>query len=735
VADATVVLRGTGRSTQSDAEGRFLLRGLPPGRAIVLVQRIGYAPRTDTVSVRAATVTDLDVVLRAAAQVIAPMIVSATREAQRRSDASATIDVVTGTELREARAAHPAAIVKRVPGVHVSQLSGEGHSTAIRQPISTKPLYLYLEDGVPTRSTGFFNHNALYEVNLPQAGGMEVLKGPGTALYGSDAIGGVINALTRPTPATPSLDLSVEGGQYGYWRFLGTGGLTSGSHGIRMDLNLTSATGFKDDAPYDRMSGTLRHELALAGGLTARTVVTATQVDQHDVFALNGTAFASRPELNRSPIAFRDVSALRWSTAIEKERGGALISVTPFARHNVLKLLPNWQLTFNPEVWDTRNDSYGALLKYRHDFATFRTRLIVGADIDISPGTVRNDGIVTQRAGPDSAWLTWSRGDAHYDYDVTYRQFSPYVHAEFSPVPRARFDAGLRLDRSGYEYTSRLAPIQTGRWRVPADTTLTFSNASPKLGVTVDVTRDLNLYASYREGFRAPAQGQLFQQGSNLNTTGLKPVTATSMEIGTRGGIGPHTLVTLTWYDMRVENDILSILDAQGISTSSNAGETRHRGIEAAVGTALTPTVRLDVAWSRSTQRYVDWVIPVMGQNRSYAGNTIEQAPRSLGNALLTWTPLRLNGGRLAVEWSHTGRYFMDSDNTHEYGGFNLWTVHASHRIVGVGEVFARLTNATDVRYAELVSYNAFNGEQYTPGSPRMFFAGVRWTGQRQGGS
>ena len=37
-------------------------------------------------------------------------------------------------------------------------------------------MYLYLEDGVPTRATGFFNHNALYEVNLPQAGGIEVLE-------------------------------------------------------------------------------------------------------------------------------------------------------------------------------------------------------------------------------------------------------------------------------------------------------------------------------------------------------------------------------------------------------------------------------------------------------------------------------------------------------------------------------------------------------------------------------
>ena len=46
-------------------------------------------------------------------------------------------------------------------GVAVGVTNGEGHTTAIRQPFTTSPLYLYLEDGIPTRATGFFNHNAL----------------------------------------------------------------------------------------------------------------------------------------------------------------------------------------------------------------------------------------------------------------------------------------------------------------------------------------------------------------------------------------------------------------------------------------------------------------------------------------------------------------------------------------------------------------------------------------------
>lgn len=731
IADAMILVRGTRQGAQADAHGRFSIAGLAPGDAAIVVQRLGYASRTIDVMIVRDQETVVRIALTAAAQVIAPMVVSATREMQRRKDVSATIDVLDGAALREARAAHPAAIVNRIPGVHVAELSGEGHSTAIRQPISTKPLYLYLEDGVPTRSTGFFNHNALYEVNLPQAGGMEVLKGPGTALYGSDAIGGVINVLTRAAPPSPTVDLSAEAGAYGYRRLLATGGFAKGRQGLRLDLNLTAAEGYKDNAPYERTSATVRHDVAGAEGWSLRTVVTGTTVNQRDVLALNRVNFIDRPRLNRSPIAFRDVSALRWSTAIERERGASQISITPFARHNGLELIPNWQLTFNPEIWDTQNQSYGLLLRVRRDFTPMRMRVIAGADLEYSPGSVHNNAIASTRTGPDSVWNSYTVGAPHYDYDVTYRQGSPYLHAEFSPVPRARVDVGLRHDNVGYDYVTRLEPVDTGRFRVPDDTRRHFQRLSPKVGLAVDLTDRLNAYASYRQGFRAPSQGQLFQQGANRSTVGLRPVVAHSTEAGLRGSLGDRVLYSVAVYDMRVRNDILSILDGAGVTTSSNAGETRHRGVEASMGAALLPLLRLDGAWSTATHTYEDWVIPVAGRNVSFAGHTMEQAPHTSGNLLLTWKPPLLNGGRVAVEWSHTGTYYMDAENTHTYGGFDLWTLHGNYRLHGGAEVFGRVANLADTRFAELVSYNAFNGEQYTPGNPRTVFAGLRWTWQR----
>src|SRR5690606_19635459 len=103
--------------------------------------------------------------------------------------------------------------------------------------------------------TGFFNHNALYEVNLPQADRVEVVKGPATALYGSDAIGGVVNVVTAPAEET-GVSGSAEGGPFGFARLLARGSVLRGADGFQADLNFTRTDGWRQGTAYDRQTGT-----------------------------------------------------------------------------------------------------------------------------------------------------------------------------------------------------------------------------------------------------------------------------------------------------------------------------------------------------------------------------------------------------------------------------------------------------------------------------------------------
>lgn len=728
-----VVVEGTRLGALSDAGGHFHISGVPAGTRTIVARRLGLDSLKQQVSVRDGATVSVELALRESAAVLEPVVVSATREAERRGESSVTIDVLGADQIRDAHASHPAQLLDRLPGVHVSELSGEGHSMAIRQPITTKPMYLYLEDGVPTRATGFFNHNALYEVNLPQAGGVEVLKGPGTALYGSDAIAGVVNVLTEPPPATPQAELSLEGGTYGYERLLATAGTPFSDGGIRADLNLTRSQGWRDGADYDRQSATVRWDHEGASGPTAHTVLTGTHVHQHDVYTLDQADYDAESTVNRSPIAFRKVQALRLSSALEWDAGSSsTISLTPYARYDVLQLIPYWQLTYDPQIWDTRNYSAGLLAKYRRDFQPLHARFIGGVDLDYSPGSFTADQIIMATRGPEDIWASYTTGARQYDYDVTYRSASPYVHLEITPTARLKVNGGLRLDLAGYVYDTKLPADESSDnlHRVPPSTTVNYSHLSPKLGATFDLGRGSSLYASYRHGFRAPSQGQLFQQGSADNTVGLEPVTVDSYEVGVRGQGWGKLVYQLSAYDMTIHDDIIDYVRPDNQRVATNAGETRHRGIEASIGAQVVSQLRLDASYSIAHQEYVHWS---PSSTVSYDGKLIDVAPRDLASVLLTYSPNILRGGRVAFEWSHTGRYPADPANTHYYSGHELFNLHANYYVAPSIQIFARAINLANRRYAEIVTYTAFQGMQYNPGTPRTIYAGISYDWQRSG--
>lgn len=666
---------------------------------------------------------------------IAEITVTATREEAPKAETAATVDAVGEAELQAVRPAHPSEVLTRVPGAHVNVTNGEGHTTAIRQPMTTSPLYLFLEDGIPTRSTGFFNHNALYEVNIPQSAGVEVLKGPGTALYGSDAIGAVINVLTRPAPLAPEAEFGVEGGGHGWARLLATGGTGWDSGGVRGDLNLTHTDGWREATEYDRQSGTVRWDAFLDSGATVKTLLTASNIDQQTAGSsrLYREDYENDPTLNYTPISYREVRAARLSVAYEKETVDGALSVTPYVRHDFMELLPNWSLSYDPTVYETENDSLGLLVKYRRDFEPLRTRVIVGVDIDYSPGSFLEHSIDPTLAADGKTYVSYSIDQLIYDYDVSYTGIAPYVHAEASPTERLRLSAGLRYDTAEYDYDNQLAPLATGSHRRPDSQKVDYEHLSPKLGATYRFTDELNGFVSYRHAFRVPSEGQLFRQGSALNTVALDPVKVDNYEIGVRGRAFGQTRYELSVYHMTKKDDILNYRDpVTGATEAVNAGETLHRGIELGLGAPLPGRLELDVAFSYAKHTYEDWVARVGSGNVNYSGNEMESAPRVMASMRLNWRPLLLNGGRIEAEWERLGEYWMDQANTHKYDGHSVYNLRADYPVGKSLELYARVMNLTDRRYATAAAYRAAafgNPErfEYAPGLERTLYVGLNY--------
>jgi outer membrane receptor protein involved in Fe transport len=684
-----------------------------------------------------------------AQQTMPEVSVTGTREQEKISETPASVGVIQGETVRLDRPSHPSQVMSQVPGVAVAVTNGEGHTTSIRQPFTTSPVYLFLEDGVPIRSTGFFNHNALYEVNLPQSGGVEVVRGPGTALYGSDAIGGIINTLSRTPPREGEFSAFGEVGSFGWWRTLIGGGGGFGDNAMRGDLNLTHTDGWREQTAYDRQAGSVRWDRALGADGTLKTLMSFSHVDQqtgaNSPLVMND--YLNNPQVNYFPIAFRKVTALRLSSAYEQEFGSSLLSLTPYFRDDSMELLASFNLNNDPTVYTTANRSFGLQGKWRTDFQPMRTRVIGGVDLDVSPGGREEDSIrtVTVGTGASRQHLSYSTAARVYDYDVTYRAVSPYLHGEISPIEPLRLMAGVRYDYSSYDFNNNIGassvtvapvagtfPTGTRIYGQATDTTISFSHTSPKFGATYALNADTNVFVSRNHGFRAPSEGDLFRpsfgtsaaaaQAQVDSALGLKPIKADQLEGGLRGKAFGASYELIA-YELKKRDDIVTQRDtATNFTQRVNAGQTRHRGIEVGLGVPFGQHYRLDAAYTYRKQTYDNWVT----SNGDFSGKEIESAPRALANARVTWLPAV--NTRVQLEWIEVGSYWLDAANTAKYGGYSLLNLRTNWEFYRGYSLFASIYNIGDKRYADSASISS-STQVLSPGLPRAYYVGLegRW--------
>ncbi|MBI4917903.1 MAG: TonB-dependent receptor [Acidobacteria bacterium] len=714
---------------QSAQDGGFRFAGLTPARYLVHLEINGLELAAPT-EVGVLPDRTERVTLTVPRSFSAELTVTETREPELLRHVPAAVGVIGHDEIAANRATHPGQLLGQVPGVWINQTSGEGHMAAIRQPLTTNPVYLYLEDGVPTRSTGFFNHNALYEVNIPMAESVEVTRGPGSALYGSDAIGGVINVTTRSPFSSPGAQATLDAGSFGWRRALLSADLAGERQAVRLDANLSHSDGWRDATGYDRQSFTLRWDAIVGERTFVKTVVAYSGIDQQTAGSsvLSRADYEDDPTLNLTPISFREVEALRLSTEVAREGETYRLSVIPYVRVDSMDILPNWSLTYDPTVYTTENNSFGVLAKVSRSFEPWRTAVSAGFDVDLSPGGRVEDRIApgaTVLPGGQRVFTSYTVGARVYDYDVTYLGVAPYLHAEFSPTEKLRVTAGLRYDHSEYDYEDHLTTPDTPAHRRPASGGVSYSHLSPKLGLTYDLSPDLSVYAAYRNAFRAPSEGQVFRQGSARNTIGLAPVKADNLEAGVRWQPFRGWRLDASLYRLEKRDDILSYRNpADGATEAVNAGRTRHQGLELGLSGPLASWLTVALAGSHATHTYEEWAVdPLRGID--YSGNEMETAPRDIARLALTAAPAFARGGSLTVEGEHLGSYWMDAANTPSYEGHTLLHLRASMPIPGGLVAFARVSNVTDERYAETSSYTTFRGEELAPGLPRAFFVGV----------
>ncbi|WP_293615414.1 TonB-dependent receptor [Porticoccus sp.] len=661
-------------------------------------------------------------------QILDTVVVTGVREEQALKKMAGNTSVVPLQALNLTAHTHFQEVLVRVPGANFARGNGQEYLPSIRSPVLTGAggcgSVLSAVDGIPVRASGFCNINELFDAHTEMAERVEVIRGPGSALYGANAMNGIVNIITPNPTLHPEYRMSLEGGPHDYLRTKYSASGTQGAHGFRADVSLSHDGGYRDDSGFAQQKFTFKHAYSKKA-LTMTTSLSMTNLNQETAGYIVGKDAYKITHLrndNPNPEAYRDTQSARFSSRIDYQlTDRALITVTPYLRYTDMNFLQHF-LPGTP-LEENGQKSFGLQSAYHNRLRNDLT-IVTGVDVEYTSAFLKQSQD-TPTEGSVFLMATIPEGK-HYDYEVDTVVVAPFIHTNWQLTERLALTAGLRYEMLRYNYDNRMLSGRTDengipcgfggcRYSRPADRTDRFENWSPKLGLLYDLTDNHQIYLNLAQGFRAPQAVELYRLQREQVEAELDSEELLSAELGFRGQ-AENLSYELALFAMKKRNEIFRDSDFFNVAD----GEIRSRGVELAFAYQFNNQFDLALAASYVKHEYSD---DRLSGGIDIDGNEVDTAPKHFGSARLGWD--FRSSGRVELEWLNQGKYYTDPENEHRYDGHNLFNLYGYWQVTPHWKLNLRVTNLADRKYAERADYTSFSGNRYFPGEPRSIYFGV----------
>ena len=623
---------------------------------------------------------------------------------------------------------HPNEAFVRVPGVWISRGSGQEHLTAIRSAVLSGPgacgAFLVLENGVPVRPNGFCNVNGLFELHTELASGLEVVRGPASALYGGNALRGVVNVLAPS--ARSGTSITLEAGPWDYGRAsLRTGADTdAGQFGLA--FTGVSANGWRDATGHDQQKLSLSWDTSV-GEWDVASLLSAVNLNQETGgFVVGFQAFedSALRDSNPNPEAYRDVQAVRasseWARVLE---GGQRLVVTPYARFSDMDFLQH----FLPGQPLEQNGHWSGGAIGRLHGSSGRLDWTLGAQLEYADTWLEQTQDGPTRGSP---FLVATRPPGtHYDYEVASLMGALFYDVRFQVNERLAWVHSLRAETIEYDYDNRFLDGNTRDdgtacgfggclYTRPADRDDRFSDLAGRLGLEYTPSDELRAWLAAGVGFRAPQMTELYRLQRGQVVADLDSESLRSFEAGVER-TGARSQISAVAFVQRGRDEILR--DANGFNVS--AGRTKGWGLEWSALVRLGARHELDLVGTYARHEY-DFSRRISGGSTISSGDDVDTAPRWMGSAHWRFRPV--DPLLLELEGVLVGSYEIDPGNTDDYRGHTIFNLRADWQVSEEVRVAARVLNLTDEEYADRADL-AFGNYRYFPGLPRRLHVAVTW--------
>ncbi len=731
VPGARVEIDGSGVAGATDRKGEFELARAPQDGESLVVRAAGYAGVTLSGAELQRDGRGIRIRLDPAPGGFREsVVVTGTRTSTPLAEVPGAVSVLEREDLAATPSSNLADAVATSAGIHQFTAFGNpldfGMNARGFTGGGTSSYLLVLVDGVPVNDldTSLVDWNL---VPLDRVERIEVQRGPASAAYGDNALGGVVHVFTTPVPDGGTTSLEGGGGSFGerHGELYHAG--RSGRVGYGVSLARRELDGYRDRSGYESQVLTGR----LAFELGDRTELMLSSVNNWLETESPGPITRQQVEQDRRQAGYafdgwdQDRNLLS-ATIRHAWPGGARLTAGLAHRikdaRNLLTLPLEVQIgdmlfpSFDAkqQTVDARTTSLDARIERTWSGGATAHRLIAG----VEAGAGSFDSLY--REVDDSG----QSGAPIADGDGSRNVYAVYLQDQIELPGPLDLLVGVRYDRFEDEFDERLAddgdPATVMRLDSDAD------ELSPKLGLTWEYAEGGSLYLQALWGFRAPTVEQLFDQrqpfDSNLSNAGLEPQRVRSYEAGLRQALGEHAGVDLAVYWLRARNEIE--FDPATFSFG-NIGRSRHRGAELTLTGRTGP---LGTFLTYTFQQAEHDVGPA-------AGRQIKYVPEHLGSVGVRYgEPAGWSGSAV---YRVVGSQYIDDENATVLGSYGTLDLQAGYRFRSV-ELFLRVLNALDERY----STNAFLVPRFTvvpgpdiptttvfyPSPDRSIRGGLRWT-------
>lgn len=669
---------------------------------------------------------------------IESIVVTVTRQAEEPFALPASVDVVSRTDLQSGQLqVNLSEALARVPGLVIQnrqnyaqdlQISSRGFGA--RSTFGVRGIRLIADDIPATMPDG---QGQGATIDLSSAQRIEVLRGPLAVTYGNSS-GGVIQAFSEDGPATPTLGASFFAGSDATRKIGMKAGGTAGAVNYLVDASRFETDGYRDHsaATRDHLNTKVRIDLD-GGGKLALIGNVFRQPESQDPLGLTRAQYGQNPRQ-------ADASAITFNTrkTVDNNQGGVVFE-QPFSASQSVKLVGYigtrgiTQFQAIPAGAQAPASSAGGVIDLDRDFSGMDARYTwkqrwgsVVAGLDYDRSTERRKGYNNFLGSTLGVF-----GALRRDEDDKVASFDQYLQVDWRATEILRVIAGLRS--SEVKFDSRDFFIAPGNGDDSG--AKSYRNINPALGVLMEATAALNLYANAGRGFETPTFAELAYRptgGTGINFA-LDAAKSNNLEVGAKWRINDHVRATLAWFDITTNNEITPASSSGGRSTFQNAGRTTRRGMEIGADAKLPADISLAAALSWLDAKFDEsfsfssTVQGVTSVRTVGAGNALPGVPKKTAYVEFGWRKGK-PGFSLAAEARYSDRVFVNDTNTDAAPAYTVVNVRLMHEHrIGALEVseFVRVDNATDRKYAGSVIVNDANNRFYEPAPGRSAFAGI----------